>query len=331
MSLTEKELNEIKEISERWLLEDLNHNTTLNSIYQVLKEVDYSSVIKAFTDRLDEIPYSFSESEKVSGSICFYGGVFTSLLNTGKVEEVEGLFTFALCYMLIDHFLDDTKNSDTFKKQTMQEIASFLIYGKEVPGNKLIDAAKERYNKLIDRNPKTKDYLIALFKSELEGVKVSNSKELDRNTYKKIAWEKGGRTSSAIAQIIGLENSEESSHFICGSMIQFVDDLIDIQDDQDLNIYTLARYDLDRGTLDRYIYETMVEINKLDSIYNFFKFILLEGLILGIHDNPNSISLPLSNILKKYDHFGSTSKDYLNHWFHEKLYGYIQEKIQTEN
>ena len=40
-----------------------------------------------------------------------------------------------------------------------------------------------------------------------------------------------------------------------------------------------------------------------------------------------AFSKALSKILKQYDHFGSTSKDYLNHWFHEKLYAYIEEKL----
>lgn len=321
--MNQKELNEIEDICNKWLIPNINFDSRLNEIYKSLKDTNFNSIINSFTLRLKEIDYEFTESEKVSGSICFFGSVFTSLLNTGKIEEIEGLFTFALCYMLIDHFLDDVKNTN--KEKTMKEIYDFLVHNKETQDNKLIQAAKERYLNLISKNPKCKESIILLFQSELEGVKISKRRDFPREKYKYIAEKKGGRTSSVIAQIIGIKNDETSSHYLCGTLIQFVDDILDIKDDEKMGIYTLARYDLDHEGLNRYVYETFLEIDKLDSVYNFFKVILLTGIILGIHDNPNSISSNLSKILQKYDPFNeTTSKDSLNDWFHEKLYGYIE-------
>lgn len=346
--LTNHDINYLDKICNKWLFsnncDNSKHNSKNNSennknfvnfekIYSFLKNIDFTSPINFFTSRLSNIPYKFKESEIVSGSICFYGGVFTSLLNTGKVEQIEGLFTFAVCYMLIDHFLDDINNTEEEKSKAMKEIYEFLTR-KEIEKKEqeeespLISSIKERYFALISEIPEVKKVLISLFQSEIQGHKISNNLHLTREDYKKIAEEKGGKTSSAIATIIGIPHDKNSCHYKCGSLIQYVDDLLDIQDDEDLNIYTLARYDLDRNNLDKYIYEVIIEIANLDSTYNFFKIILLYGVILAIHDRPNSVSEKLRNLLSKYDPFDSTtSKASLNIWFHKKLYEYIDNNI----
>ena len=326
MDFSITEFLKIDEICSKWLISNSNLDSKLEQIYQALIQINFDPVIKSFTERLNSVPYTFTKTEQTSGSIAYFGAIFTSLLNTGKVEEIEGLFTFALCYMLVDHFLDDIKNSEIDKKQTMKELKDFLIHD-IYSDNKLIIAAKDRYLSLISKNPKVKTSLIRLLESELKGAAISNNQNLSREEYKQIAKEKGGRTSSAIAQIIGIDHDENSPHFICGSLIQYVDDLLDLKDDAELNIYTLARYDYEHDNLDQYIYETILEIDQLDSIYNFFKAILMAGVILGVHDNPDSISQDLLQVLKKYDPFSkNVSKDSLNDWFHNKLYGYIENK-----
>ena len=327
MSIDLEKLYEIDKICEKWLLK--GHQVNFDAIYLFCKDINFSSPINYFTERLENIPYKFTKSETVSGSICFYGAVFTSLLNTGKIEEIEGLFTFALCYMLIDHFLDDANNSEVEKQEAMKDIYEFLKYGKE-SNNILIVAVKERYLNLIrnNSNKDIRDSLLSLFESEVTGHQISRVSNKTREEYKQIAKEKGGKTASAIATIIGIKHDEDSSHYICGSLIQYVDDLLDIKDDERLNIYTLARYDYENSNLDKYIYEVMLEIDKLDTIYNLFKVILLTGIILSIHDLPHAVSSPLYDILCKYDPFdSSTSKYSLNEWFHNKLYEYIKTHI----
>ena len=108
-------MNEIEKICDTWSFKKKENNTTLDELYSKIKNIDFSGPIKAFTSRLSEIDCEFSKSEEVSGSICFYGGVFTSLMYYGYIENIEGLFTFALCYMLIDHFLDDKNITDEEK------------------------------------------------------------------------------------------------------------------------------------------------------------------------------------------------------------------------
>jgi len=317
------DLDKIEKICETWLFKKNENNATLDEFYEKVKNIDFSGPIKAFTSRLSEIDCEFSKSEQVSGSICFYGGVFTSLLNYGYIENIEGLFTFALCYMLIDHFLDDKNISDEEKNESMRDIYLFIMNG-EKTDNKLLNAGSDRYLKLIQENPKTKEYFIKLFKSELRGVNIQKNKNLDREIYLEIAEEKGGLTAAVIGSIIGLEDIEESMKL--GALIQLTDDYLDIGDDTALEIYTLARYDLDNGNLDEYVIYTIKKIGELSNVYNFFKPILLLGIILGVNDTGN-ISEELNSILQKYNLFNeNTSKDFLTEWFHYRLYEYIEEK-----
>ena len=319
----------MEKVLNKWLFPKNTSNITLDTLYLQLKCIDFTPVIKAFTDRLETIPCSFSKSEQVSGSICFFGGVFTSLLNYGYIEEMEGLFTFALCYMLIDHFLDDNTISSEEKNKSMKEIHDFITIGKRSE-NKLIDAAADRYLELIKRVPSCQEYIMKLFKSELEGVKIQQNKNLEREVYLKIAEEKGGLTAAVIGSIIGLNSQKEKiESFRLGSLIQLVDDELDYKDDCELNIYTLARYDLENNGLDEYIKYTIKKIDELSNVYNFFKPILLSGLILGVHDNPGCITDELNELLQKYNPFSeNTSKDSLTEWFHDKLYEYIDENME---
>ena len=319
-------LTEIEARCRQWLCPvngknaDLNNN--IQKLYHQVTDLDFTSPINAFTSRLAQVEYEFEKTEQVSGSICFYGGVLTSLLTTGKVEQVEDLFTFALCYMLIDHFLDSKEISKAEKDIAMKELYNFLVNDVE-SDNILIRSGGPRYQKMIQRDPAIKKEIIKLLQSELVGTKLTPDDTRDdilANTL-----EKGGMTAQVIATIIGLDTSQ-NGHYDLGSCIQLVDDLIDLKDDQDLGIWTLALHDWASGCLDQYIWFTFQKIHSLPNCYNFFKIILFMGCILGIHDN-GRVSEPLRKILDQYNIFDQeTSKDSLNNWFHSKLYNYIEER-----
>ena len=183
---------EIEKICERWLLKKEQYASfpTLTELYETGKHISFTPLIRAFTERLEKIPYKFSKSEQVSGSICFYGGVFTSLLNTGCIDEIEGLFTFALCYMLIDHFLDNSNISEREKKEAMTQIYNFLS-GQQYIENDMIAVARDRYFSLIEHKPLAKEYILKLLNAELRGSHISKRKDLPREYYLNVAKEKG--------------------------------------------------------------------------------------------------------------------------------------------
>lgn len=349
-------LENVKKICETWMFKKdvffREKKEGLNSFYEKIKNIDFSAPINAFICRLSRLPYKFSKSEQVSGSICFFGGVFTSLLHHGYIKNIEHLFTFAFCYMLIDHFLDDDSISSTSKERSMKKIFSILCFSgvsveentgeqKDEDGDLVIsEEIIKRYRDMIE-DTSCLEEIKELFRAELEGSKICKNKNWERDIYFNNACEKGGYTALVIGRIIGikkedLEGSEGALRL--GSLIQLVDDFLDISDDISLGIYTLIQYDIDHGNLDEYIIYCLEEINSLPDTYNFFKPILTLGVVLGLHDllknvvseekRDSFLSSELQELLSPYMIFDSeTSKDTLNEWFHEKLYSYIEEKL----
>lgn len=333
-SLNQEELEEIQNICNTWLVHkhDKVNSRKIDDFYNHIKTIDFSSVIRSFYDRLKTIKWKFTKSEEVSGSICFFGGAVTSILNFGYIKEIEGLFTFAVCYMLVDHFLDNETVSDEEKTKFIREIYQFILTGVK-NDNLMVQAVGDRYLQLIDRVPESRKYFIKLFISELEGYHVQKKSDLKRDDYLRVAEEKGGFTSLCIASIIGLDikndDIKNDDSFNLGSLIQTpCDDILDIEDDRAAGIYTLVRYEIENRNLDRYLYESIKKIYNLSPVYNIFKIILLIGIILGIHDNPGCITIELNNIVKNYDIFEDTSKSKLIEWFHEKFSNYMLESIK---
>src|SRR5581483_8033094 len=208
-------MNEVKIICDRWLFKANQNNLldlyNLNVLYNYFQDVDFFPFIKAFTDRLSTINHTFTRSEQVSGSICFFGAVFTSLLNFGHVAEIDDLFTFALGYMLIDHHLDDKNVSLQEKEKSVGDIYNFLNNG-ILSNNVLISNIANRYLKLIKRKPNSRIYFLNLFNKEVKCYKIEKSKTIyDQHIYQKITEEKGGYTSLCIASLIGLSDNNKSS------------------------------------------------------------------------------------------------------------------------
>ena len=332
--LSNSELDEISKICQNWLVPNINEDfpdktlmENLEDLYGVLVQIDFSPIVKAFSDRLGKIEYNFTEEEELSGSIVFMGGIITSLLHFGYITDLEGLFTFALTYLLIDHFLDDDTISKVEKYKNMLAVYNFIEGGNNEIDNPIIRAAADNYTDLITRNPQCEPHLKALFRSEIKGTVIQKNPHLKRETYHQIALEKGGLTGQAMASIIGLDVNDDRSHYDLAACLQLEDDLQDQKCDSEQNIYTLARYDFDHGHLDNYIYETFTRINLLPSVYNFFKVVLLYLTLLGIHDHREAISQKLLDLIEPYIPFDhTTSKETINHFFHHKLFGYVQEK-----
>lgn len=328
--LSDTQLGEIKNMCENWLVPNIKDDipntlmSQLEILYDLLAEIDFSPIVKAFSDRLKKVEYNFTKEEELSGSIVFMGGIITSLLHFGYITDLEGLFTFALTYLLIDHFLDDVNIGKLEKYENMLAVYNFIEGKDNNITNPIIKAAADNYLSLIRRNPKCEPHLKALFISEIKGTIIQKNPKLSRETYRKIALEKGGLTGQAMASIIGIDVDNDDSHYHLASCLQLEDDLQDQKCDSENGIYTLARYDFDHGNLDQYIYETFTSINQLPSVYNFFKVILLYLTLLGIHDHRSAVSYKILDIVENYIPFDqTTSKETINQFFSDKLFGYV--------
>ncbi len=177
----------------QWLLtkEDLQDNT-VKTLFNLFKNLDYT-VIKEklktdFTVKLENVDYTFTESEKLSGAVCYYGSLLTSILHFGYVKNKESLFTFSLCYMLIDHYLDNDTICEEEKKKTMKEVKSYIenpfSYNSLCKNNmktNLINAVNSRYLELI-KDKQTEKYIIELFAAEFKSHSLNNINNNNNNT-----------------------------------------------------------------------------------------------------------------------------------------------------
>jgi len=335
--LSEEELNQLESICKRWLIpikktdqsKDETFLKIIDNLYDnYLKELDFGPAIRAYLKRIRQIPIKFTQSEEISGSVVMFGCIFMSLQNFGYIKELDGAFLFGLSYILIDHMLDDISVSKKDKLRNIIEIYKFMK-GEDVDiqNNQILSVTSEKYKQLIQRVPDCKHYFKKLFEGEIKGFIIQENPNLSRETYHKIAIEKGGLTGSAMGSILGLE---EQYNYDLAAVLQLVDDLDDISIDIDENIYTLARYDWDNKNLDEYIYETITRIDQLPSIYNFFKIVLMLLVMLGIHDHLDGISERLYNKINLYIPYDKeTNKEKLTQWFTEKVYDYIYDVLPS--
>jgi len=310
---------DIASILERWMFNKNNPVDTylLEMIQLVFGNFCYDDFVTAFTSRLKEIDYPFTESEKVSGSGCFYGGMITSILHFGYVKNIEGLFTFSLCYMLVDNFLDNKDISEESKTETMRDVFNFIT-GKPYTENPLIKVVKDRYLAMISETPKAQHHIVKLFKSEYQGHRL---KDGTRGKYLEIAEEKGGLTTVVISAVLGLDSEKDLRESMkLGACIQLVDDFMDLKDDISLNIMTVARHDIQNfSCLDSYVTYTLQKISDLDQIYNTFRPLLIFGLLLGIKEYPDCVSLELQKVVEPYFIF-TTNKESIITWFYQGMF-----------
>ena len=199
------------------------------------------------------------------------------------------------------------------------------LNGNMKSNNRLVKAAANRYLSLINKIPESKYHFLKLFEIEIKSAIIQNNPNLTRNEYKNIALEKGGLTGTTLASILRLDTSVDGYHYKIASILQLVDDLLDINYDKENNIYTYVRYDYENGNLDLYIWELINLINNLPNKYNFFKVILIHMTLLGIHDHKDGFSENFIKMFEKYDIFDcDMNKENLVQLFHDKLFDYIE-------
>lgn len=304
----------------------VGERNVLLDLYRYFLSVDFTPVTNQYRDRLERIRYKFSASAVASGAVCFFGSVLMSLAQLGYINNMEELFTLSSCYILIDHYLDDSEVSTGEKKKTIQQVKTF-IKGVNSPGddpNPMIDSpiikvVADRYIGMVSKVPKSEKHLKDLFGAEVKTMWLQKSNKLDRKTYLEICELKGGLTCNAIQALLELEITDQE--FRLGACIQLVDDIMDIDDDVELGINTIATYDYrEDGNLDRLFLYTLDKIESLERKYNLFKPVLIAGLILGVHTNREKFSPRLLELVEPFNYFhSSTKKETLTEWFQDIL------------
>lgn len=301
-----------------------NSNNLLSEIYYFSLRVDFSSALNHFRNRIKEIKYNFVDGATSSGAVCFFGSIIMSLLQLGYVKNIDELFTFSSCYILLDHYLDDDTISLADKKEAIKQISSFINGNTSENNHEIIRTVAERYQRMVTKIPTAVEHLKALFQIEVESMHLQSNPNLTREQYLSICERKGGLTCVAIQALLELEVS--STDKILGEIIQICDDTADIEDDIAANIHTIATHDFKtKGNLDDLLIYCVDKIDELDNKYNFFKPILLLGLIFAVHINQDKYTPQMLEIIEPFIHYNpGTTKEKIVKWFQHKLVPHLE-------
>ena len=301
--------------------DETNINSLLLKLYTFTLGVDFSPVINQFQERIKDVKYDFAEGETSSGAICFFGSIIMSLLQLGYINNMDELFTLSSCYILTDHYLDDDTISMEKKISTIKQINKFInnTSEDETIDSPIIQAVADKYISMVTRLPESEPHLKELFHAEVKTMYLQTNDNLDRDKYLEICEWKGGLTCNAIQALLGLEITD--AEYTLGACIQLVDDMLDINDDISLKINSIATHDYkEDGNLDKLMVYTVNRIFNMDRRYNFFKPILLLGMILAIHTNRDKYSEEAIKTIEPFIHYNpATTKDGLFKWFQYKL------------
>lgn len=214
-----------------------------------------------------------------SGIVFFYGCLFYIMHFPNWGSHIRDIFLYNLLYILVDHYIDDIQIDSDLKNQAIIQMYILIedpLSYKTIP---LIDPVLKTiaiiYNELITRCPDTKDSIITLFKAEIEGLSIQKKNSLERDKYYDISLRKGGHTMQVLQHIVGNTDSTiNDASFHMGTIMQLIDDSLDMHTDKKNGINTIATHDLTKyGNLDDLWIDIMTRIKCIDDRFTVFKIL----------------------------------------------------------
>ena len=259
-----------------------------------------------FISRLLPIAQSYITRVKSSGhpelliphrlhtGICFFTGIqLVSLLKFNQPNQTDLIYNFTLFYILLDHYIDDPNVEAFAKKLLIQSLLRISFDPSCLLDLDLLPPIFQKvipiYKQMLDK-PKlqyilTKNLLFAVHTHKWQG----QNSLLSRDNYFQISKLKGSLTIDAIVEMLGL--TEDPNLKIIGECTQHVDDIMDVYEDIEAEINTIATFEYEtRGNIDIIYLQTLAKINSLPKAYNQLCDILLLVLVYAIVKTPELVS-----------------------------------------
>jgi len=158
-----------------------------------------------------------------------------------------------------------------------------VLQGKTVTNSLIPTTALESFYSLTRGDQRIIEAIRLVLVQEVKSLKIQKQEGISRTQLWKICLDKGGATGVLIAQIIHRQESEPDIEIASqiGQAVQIVDDLLDINEDQEDQIMTVPRWDLNHDRkLDYHLNEVIVELSKIPNRFNVIKVMLL---IMTLH------------------------------------------------
>lgn len=235
-----------------------------------------------------------------AGLSCYIGQYIFGYCIGSNVSKQDAI-DFTLLYLYVDYYFDGGGISFN--------ILPFIqaVYQPEDVTSFPIPHVLETYKRILSRHPdpSCKQKMIDVFMTEIEGVRYQSSPNMTESQYMDIAVRKGGTTTVAIASMMSSNNNftiDLDSIYLIGAIVQLLDDMLDVYEDMNLNINTIATYQLKTyDNLDKLLLHTLNQISLLPSKYSLIKSImcLVSLYIVGYHDT-NAFSLTTMRELRPW-------------------------------
>lgn len=148
---------------------------------------------------------------------------------------------------------------------------------------------------IADECPQSIPHFYKLFQSEVESVKVQSSSTRSRDQYMISSEKKGMYTTAVIQSLLGGEVTEDILNL--GAIIQLIDDIIDIDEDRDESINTIATHDKE---LDKLVMHISNMICSLSTSYSYVKVLLYQLLLYGITKHKDKLSSQVLSVVSPY-------------------------------
>jgi hypothetical protein len=194
-------------------------------------------------------------------------------------RHIRDIFLYNLLYILVDHYIDDIRIDPGLKETAIAQMFILLEDPSQHSSMPLIDPVLKTialvYQELITRCPATKKSIFKLFQSEVDGLKIQKDATAQREKYYDIALRKGGYTMEVLHDIVGnTDITIREATFHIGTIMQLIDDSVDILTDMKNGIHTIATCDLtSMKNLDTLWLDIMHRISTIDRRFVLFIFL----------------------------------------------------------
>lgn len=148
-----------------------------------------------------------------------------------------------------------------------------------------IDGVLKIMKEIAEESPQSIPHFYKLFQVEVESVKVQSSPPRSRDEYLISSEKKGMYTTAVIQSLLGGEITEDILNL--GAIIQLIDDIIDIDEDREESINTIATHDKE---LDKLICHISGMICGLSASYSYVKVLLYQLLLYGVTKHKSKLS-----------------------------------------
>lgn len=158
-----------------------------------------------------------------------------------------------------------------------------------------IDEVLKIMKEIAEESPHSLSYFYKLFQLEVESVKVQSSSSRSRDEYLICSEKKGMYTTAVIQSLLGGEVTGDILNL--GAIIQLIDDIIDIDEDREEGINTIATHDKE---LDKLICHISGMICSLSASYSYVKVLLYQLLLYGITKHKSKLSSQTLSVVTPY-------------------------------